>query len=163
MLVDDLGDLVGFAAAGRGDFDRIALGLADQCARERGGDGEQALRDVAFYLRKAKDNGEKQGAFMAELLCGDVPWAYIRQAQHLLRLTEKYGGSRVEAACGRALAFGLINVSRVERIIKQSLESSAPQRPTASLGKITPPAPARFVREAGYFNNTKENDHGDHR
>lgn len=123
-----------------------------------------ALRDVAFYLRKAKDNGEKQGAFMAELLCGDVPWAYIRQAQQLLRLTDKYGGSRVEAACGRALAFGLMNVSRVERIIKQSLDpSSAPQRPSAAIGKITPLAPARFVRDAGYFNHTKENDHGDHR
>ena len=123
-----------------------------------------ALRDVAFYLRKAGENGEKQGAFMAELLAGDVPWAYIRQAQQLLRLTDKYGAARVEAACARALAFGLMNVSRVERIIKQSLENSA-----APAGRVTSLPPARFVRDAGYFNHTtnhhtpQEDTHGDHR
>jgi transposase len=123
-----------------------------------------ALRDVAFYIRKAQSFGEKQGAFMTELLSGEVPWAYIRQAQQLLRLTDKYGATRVEAACGRALAFGLMNVSRVERIIKQSLEqSSAPGMPASSTAKITSLVPARFARDANYFNHTtKENDHGDH-
>jgi len=101
---------------------------------------------------------------MTDLLSGDVPWAYIRQAQQLLRLTDKYGATRVEAACSRALAFGLMNVSRVERIIRQSLEqSSAPGMPAASTGKITSLPPARFARDANYFNHTtKENDHGDH-
>lgn len=124
-----------------------------------------ALRDVAFYIRKAQSCGEKQGAFMTELLSGDVPWTYIRQAQQLLRLSDKYGAARVETACGRALAFGLMNVSRVERIIKQSLElASAPRTPTASSGKITSLPPARFARDASYFIHTiKENDHGDHR
>jgi transposase len=121
-----------------------------------------ALRDVAFYIRKATERGEKQGAFMAELLSGDVPWTYIRQAQQLLRLADKYGSSRVEAACSRALAFGLMNVRRVEGIIRQSLEqSSAPTMPSASTQKVTRLAPARFVRDASYFNHTtKEDDHG---
>lgn len=129
-----------------------------------------ALRDVAFYIRKAGENGEKQGAFMAELLSGDVPWAYIRQAQQLLRLADKYGTTRVEAACARALAFGLTNVSRVERIIRQSLEqSSAPAAPAPSVGRITPLAPARFARDASYFNHgtnnhtTQEDTHGNNR
>ncbi|MDX9709694.1 MAG: IS21 family transposase [Trichloromonas sp.] len=126
-----------------------------------------ALRDVAYYLRKARENGEKQGAFMAELLAGDVPWAYIRQAQQLLRLSDKYGATRVEAACARALAFGLMNVSRVERIIKQSLENST--APATAAGRVTSLVPARFARDAGYFNHgstpqpTKEDTHGDHR
>ncbi|MDY6850416.1 MAG: IS21 family transposase [Thermodesulfobacteriota bacterium] len=124
-----------------------------------------ALRDVAFYIRKATERGEKQGAFMAELLSGDVPWTYIRQAQQLLRLADKYGSSRVEAACSRALAFGLMNVRRVEGIIRQSLEqSSAPTMPSASTQKVTRLAPARFVRDASYFNHTnKEDDHGNNR
>jgi transposase len=125
-----------------------------------------ALRDVAFYIRKATERGEKQGAFMAALLSGDVPWAYIRQAQQLLRLADKYGEARVEAACGRALAFGLMNVSRVESIIRQSLDRpSEATTPAPSTQKITPLPSARFARDAGYFNHntTKENDHGDHR
>ena len=129
-----------------------------------------ALRDVAFYIRKAGENGEKQGAFMAELLSGDVPWAYIRQAQQLLRLNDKYGSTRVEAACSRALAFGLMNVSRVERIIRQSLEQvSTSAAPAPSAGRMTPLVPARFARDASYFSHitsnhtTKEDDHGNPR
>ncbi len=121
-----------------------------------------ALRDVDFYIRKAQGYGEKQGEFMTELLSGDVPWIYIRQAQQLLRLGDKYGSSRVEAACARALAFGLMNVRRVERIIKQSLEQ--PSLPLTSTNRVASLEPARFARDASYFNHTtKEDTHGDHR
>ena len=119
-----------------------------------------ALRDVTYYIRKAQGHGEKQGAFMAELLSGDVSWIYIRQAQQLLRLSDKYGATRVEAACSRALAFGLMNVSRIERIIKQSLEQ--PSLPLTSPRRIASLEP-RFARDASYFNHTtKEDTHGDH-
>lgn len=121
-----------------------------------------ALRDVDFYIRKAREAGPKQGEFMADLLSGDVPWIYIRQAQQLLRLNDKYGASRVEAACTRALAFGLMNVSRVERIIKQALEQAP--LPAGRTGQITIMKPARFARDASYFiHNTEEDTHGNNR
>jgi transposase len=120
-----------------------------------------AMRDVNYYIRTARDKGEQQGAFMAELLAGDVPWAYLRQAQSLLRLNDKYGSARVEAACARALNFGLMNVKRVEGIIKQAMEREAlpTARPPATV--TTLPA-ARFLRQADYFKSShpKENDHG---
>ena len=120
-----------------------------------------ALRDVDFYIRKAREAGQKQGEFMTDLLSGDVPWAYIRQAQQLLRLNDKYGTSRVEAACTRALAFGLMNVSRVERIIKQATEQAP--LPAGRTGQVTNMEPARFARDASYFNHTTEEDtHGNH-
>lgn len=122
-----------------------------------------AMRDVNYYIRTAQSRGHQQGAFMAELLSCDVPWAFIRQAQNLLRLNDKYGSQRVETACARALAFGLMNVKRVEGIIKQSLEKdAAPTRTPAAI--ITLP-PARFQREADYFSHhiPKENDHGSNR
>ncbi len=126
-----------------------------------------ALRDVAFYIRKASGLGEKQGAFMAKLLAGDVPWVYIRQAQQLLRLNDKYGASRVEAACVRALAFDLMNVRRVEGIILQTLERVPSTTRTTS--PIRPIQPSLFAREPSYFNHssipqttTKEDDHGHH-
>jgi transposase len=118
-----------------------------------------AMRDVEYYKRKATEGGTKQGEFMAELLSGDVPWAFIRQAQKLLRLNDKYGAARVEVACQRALAFGLMNVSRVERIITQALENSPSQ--TKPAGIVTPlSSAARFARSADYFSHQKENDHG---
>ena len=118
-----------------------------------------SMRDVEYYKRKAAEEGAKQGEFMAELLNGDVPWAFIRQAQKLLRLNDKYGAARVEVACQRALAFGLMNVSRVERIITQALENSPLQ--TKPAGIVTPlSSAARFARSADYFSHHKENDHG---
>jgi hypothetical protein len=117
------------------------------------------MRDVEYYKRKAAENGEKQGEFMAEMLSGDVPWAFIRQAQKLLRLNDKYGAARVEVACQRALAFGLMNVSRVEGIIKQALD----KQPTTAkpAGTVTPISlAAHFSRPADYFSHHKENSHG---
>jgi Integrase core domain len=122
-----------------------------------------AMRDVNYYIGTAESRGQKQGAFMAELLSGDVPWTYIRQAQALLRLGDKYGVSRVETACTRALAFGLMNVKRVEGIIKQSLEKETGPAPTgARVVTLTPP---RFERDADYFSHhtNKENEHGSNR
>ena len=117
------------------------------------------MRDVEYYKRKATENGEKQGEFMASMLSGDVPWAFIRQAQKLLRLTDKYGATRVEVACQRALAFGLMNVSRVEGIIKQAQDKQQTQ--TKPVGTVTPISlAAHFSRPADYFSHHKENDHG---
>lgn len=104
---------------------------------------------------------------MAKLLAGDVPWVYIRQAQQLLRLNDKYGANRVEAACARALAFDLMNVRRVEGIILQTLERVPSTTPTT--GSIRPIQPSLFAREPSYFNHSsthqtipKEDDHGHH-
>ena len=118
-----------------------------------------AMRDVNYYIRTAEGHGEKQGVFMAELLAGDVPWAFLRQAQNLLRLNDKYGSARVDAACSRALNFGLMNVKRVEGIIRQAIERESTPRSTAT---ITGLPPARFQRDPDYFRNhtPKEHDHG---
>jgi transposase len=117
-----------------------------------------AMRDVEYYKRKAAENGEKQGEFMASMLSGDVPWAFIRQAQKLLRLNDKYGSARVEVACRRALAFGLMNVSRIEGIIKQALNKQQTQsKPAGTVTQLS--LAVRFCRPADYFSH-KENDHG---
>lgn len=87
---------------------------------------------------------------------------YIRQAQALLRLSDKYGVTRVETACSRALAFGLMNVKRVEGIIKQSLEKESAPTLTGTRIFTLPP---RFERDADYFSHhtTKEDEHGSNR
>ena len=81
-----------------------------------------ATRDPNRLIRQARRHGSHIGRFAKELLTGPFPWAKLRQAQALLRLGDKYGWERVDAACGRALAFELIQVRRVETIVRQDLE-----------------------------------------
>jgi hypothetical protein len=76
----------------------------------------------------------------------------LRQAQKLIRLSEKYGVSRIEQACSRALSFSLIDVFRLERIIKQALGREAEKGGEKS-GVVVP---ARFGRPAEYFTKNKE-------
>lgn len=60
----------------------------------------------------------------------------------LLRLAERYGADRLEAACARALAFGDPNYRTVKRILQQGKENEPhPNLP------ISPPA-TTFVRSA---------------
>jgi hypothetical protein len=80
------------------------------------------LRDPQRMIRQATDLGPQIGRFMQELLSGELPWTKIRQAQKLLRLADRFGKGRVDAACRRALAFELLNVRRVESIVRQDLE-----------------------------------------
>jgi transposase len=80
------------------------------------------LRDPQRLIRQAKDLGPQIGRFMEALLAGELPWTKIRQAQKLLRLADRFGIHRLECACQRALAFELLNVRRVESIVRQDLE-----------------------------------------
>ena len=81
-----------------------------------------AMRDPDRLVREAKRRGKHVGEFTAALLSGSFPWAKLRQAQKLQRLGQKYSFERVDQACRRALAFDLINVRRVEQIIRGDLD-----------------------------------------
>jgi len=72
-------------------------------------------------IRQAERLGPGLGQFTTVLLSGTFPRARLRQAQKLLRLAERYGAARVNAACARALAFELLDVRRVEGIVRTAL------------------------------------------
>ncbi|MBU0753894.1 MAG: hypothetical protein KJ645_02055, partial [Planctomycetes bacterium] len=83
---------------------------------------------------------------------GALPWTQIRQAQQLLRLTDKYGPDRVEAACRRALAFDLIQVRRVKGMVESALEKEADPSEAAGKGPGNlVQLPLRFLRDAKSF------------
>jgi transposase len=111
-----------------------------------------AMRNCDYYIAKAKEVGSSCGSFMEQLLSGDFPWSKLRQAQKLIRLSEKYGTVRVEQACSRALSFSLIDVFRLERIIKQAFGNEA-EKGGDKRGLVVP---ARFGRPAEYFTKKKE-------
>jgi transposase len=111
-----------------------------------------AMRDPDRMIQEARQHGAELGRFMERLLAGAFPWAHLRQAQKLLRLGGKYGWSRVEAACARALRFDLINVKRVERMIQAGLETDALPTPTRPSDEGAQ-RQFRFARPPGSFNH----------
>jgi transposase len=110
---------------------------------------EYAMRDPNRIIERARVHGAEIGRFAEQLLSGDFPWARLRQAQKLLRLVDKYGGARVEAACRRALSFDVINVHRVEAIVERALEEKDPC-PSATPAKVVQ-LPLRFQRDPKSF------------
>jgi transposase len=118
-----------------------------------------AMRDADSVIREARRRGEHVGRFAEKLLAGSFPWAKLRQAQKLLRLGHKYGFTRLDAACRRALAFDLVNTKRLERILEHGLEPLGdPETPGQLLLLST-----RFLRSPDHFTHTKENPTHDHR
>jgi len=106
-----------------------------------------ALRDVDGLVRRAKEQGSAVGAFCERLLSGVLPWVKLRQAQGLLRLCERYGADRVNALCARALAFDVIEVPRIERMLK---ESRRVEQDGEKCGQLVP-LPGRFARDPASF------------
>jgi transposase len=120
-----------------------------------------AMRDPERLIREAKRRGKYVGELMEALLSGSFPWAKLRQAQKLQRLGQKYSFHRVDQACRRALAFDLINVRRVEQIIRGDLDridlpdEHWTERPVIQF-------PLRFERAAESFSHQhiEGDDHG---
>lgn len=112
-----------------------------------------ATRTVDGIKTKARDKGEHIGTFAERLLAGPLPWTKMRQAYGLLRLCDRYGSARVEAMCARALAFDVIDVPRIERMLKaaQQLEETATEG-----GKVVRLPVSRFARDASAFATMKK-------
>jgi hypothetical protein len=109
-----------------------------------------AMRSCEYYIKKAGALGPSCGRFAQKLLSGDYPWSKLRQAQKLLSLAKKYGAQRVDKACERALYFDLLNIYRVENIIKTvHVDVPLPEDPVCS----TTILPGRFCRPAHYFHH----------
>ena len=62
------------------------------------------------------------GQFITVLLRGTFPWARLRQAQKLLRLAERNGPDRINAACAPSARFRAAGRLRVEVIVRTALE-----------------------------------------
>jgi transposase len=119
-----------------------------------------AMRDPDRMIREGRRLGPHVGRFLERLLVAPFPWAYLRQAQKLLRLGNKYGRTRLDGACQRALHFDLIHVGRVETILKKGL---APVPSSRAGGQLVLLRSTRFLRPAGSFDHPRKEtaSHGD--
>jgi transposase len=106
-----------------------------------------ALRDVDSVVRQAREHGAQVGTFAERLLAGPVPWIKLRQGYQLVRLCERHGRDRVNALCARALAFGVIDVPRLEGMLKDARRT---EDAAVATGRVIP-LPARFARDPSAF------------
>lgn len=118
------------------------------------GKAEYALRSIEGIKTRARDQGEHIGIYAERLLDGPLPWTKMRQAYGLLRLCERYGAERVEAMCARALAFDVIDVPRIERMLKAAHQI---EQDATESGKVVRLPAGRFARDASTFATIKGN------
>ena len=106
-----------------------------------------ALRDVAFLEQQARKHGEAVGRFAHALLDGPLPWTRMRRVYALLGLAKRYGDARVESACATALAVEMLDVHRLERMLKLAPPPSTTPPPRGS--NVIPLA--RFLRPPSQY------------
>jgi len=109
-----------------------------------------ALRAPDRIVHQATALGPNVAAFAQRLFEGPLPWAKLRQGQKLLRLADTYTAARLDAACARALDHDLLDVRRLERILRLALELPEPAPPPV----VLLPLSTRFARPGSAF------DHG---
>ena len=101
-------------------------------------------RDRAWCMQQASSIGTACAQFIDRLLSDRIV-ERLRAAQSTLRLAERYGATRLEAACARALA----HESVFYRTVKTILAGGFDQQPLQSLEQPQPYGrSARFVRDA---------------
>ena len=83
-----------------------------------------ATRSVDRLVAQAARYGESTGIYVRRL-DGDQPWM-MRSAYRLIGLAKRYGAQAAEAACGRALDVDVINVSKIESMLKNGERLHSP-------------------------------------
>jgi len=77
----------------------------------------------------------------------------MRQVYRLLGLAKKWGATRVEAACARALEAEAVDVGLISRMLERATENAPPPAPGATAA-VANAAPGRFSRDASDFATT---------
>ena len=84
---------------------------------------------------------------VAEHILADKAVDGIRPVRALVRLSERYGSGRVDAACARALQFHTATYRSVKNILLQKLDLLPEQQPSSDGNQLM----FRFQRQFGYF------------
>ncbi|WP_437297343.1 IS21 family transposase [Sorangium sp. So ce426] len=107
-----------------------------------------AVRDVASLVASARKCGAHVGIYAERLLDVPLPWTRMRLVYALLRLCKKFGDGRVEAICQSALAFDVVDVQRVTRMLETAKPAASPS--TEDRKVVALPTP-RFARSTEHF------------
>ena len=121
------------------------------------GKADYAMRSVERVAAQARARGTHVADFVDRLLAGPLPWSRMRAAYGLLRLCERYSDARVDALCARALAFDVLDVRRIERMLKSAaqVETDAGAR-----GHVVQLPLGRFARDPSSFATKRGGEEG---
>jgi transposase len=108
-----------------------------------------ALRDIDRLIAAARRHGEAVGVYAQQLLDVELPWTRMRQVYRLLGLARRYGDGPVDIACGRALEFDVVNVTKIARMLHSATENTPPSQPQVTVVAV---GTARFARDPAEFN-----------
>jgi hypothetical protein len=106
-----------------------------------------AMRDLDKLVADARRHGQHVGTYAQRVLDeSPLPWTRMRAVYRLLGLARRYGSDAVDAACAKALELDVVNVSKIDAMLKLALEKTppAPSRRVAT-------APGRFERDPGEY------------
>ena len=102
-----------------------------------------ATRTVDRMVAQAASYGPATGIYARRLLDGDAPWMMMRSVYRLIGLAKRYGPQAAEAACARALDVDVINVSKIESMLKNATENTPAAAAPAAAGGGRPVRPGR--------------------
>ena len=94
-----------------------------------------------YCCKKAAELGAQVERFV-ETILADHALRNLRKAQAVLRLGEKYGAARLDAACAYLLSFDTTEIHRLKRVLERGI-------PT--LWRATQPPPVTLSQQALAF------------
>jgi transposase len=118
------------------------------------GKSAYALRDVTAVIARAHAAGHHIGVYAERLLAGPLPWARMRAAYALVRLCDTHGAGRVEAICQSALAFDVVDVGRLAKMLQRVERGPAADTTENKVVPLPLPRP-RFARADEHFRTRK--------
>jgi transposase len=87
-----------------------------------------AMRDAQALIHRARSHGRALGEFAQTLFAASpLPWTRMRQLYMLLGLVKRYGAARVDTTCAAAVAADMIDVFRLERMLKLAAAPALPE------------------------------------
>ena len=106
------------------------------------------MRDLTRLIATATAHGPNVGIYAVEPPHHDLPWTKMRQVYRLLGLVKRYGADPVHTACGRALDFDVVSVSKIATMLERATENAEAPPPRAASGLAPAGSPATPVNTA---------------
>ena len=111
------------------------------------------LMPAPTYCRKRAAEVGPQTQTLVRKILADNAMRNLRKAQAVIRLADKYGKERMEAASQRALYFGNFHYRAIKRILERGLDEASDAKPPAAQLSFLG---LRFLRDPSYFIPEKE-------
>jgi len=108
-----------------------------------------ATRDTETLRRKAAAAGPAVGEYARRLLDTPEPWRRMRALYRLLGLVHRYGAAPVERSCELALELDVVDVTRIDRMVRNGLENTEQPDPAPPPGSNV--IQLRFARPSSHF------------